>query len=212
MLPCTGEEKLIVQAVESLSPCFQMLVVQSAPRDAFHKIQSLSEQHLHCCLENVIKMITSTHLSLKSYQLEFKNNNNNHPTDGAQLKGQGWVSLPMCRRGYMQMYWVRRFFYQKGRLTPLRKGEIFVPTKENNCLEKYIWLLLREVNVRSSYPTLKEFHGAPTQKCLKSVTMNIDLLCGGTGSHQDNIRVLNVSWAFACFYIVFLCMIKKYEW
>lgn len=55
MLPCTGEEKLIVQAVESLSPCFQMLVVQSAPRDAFHKIQSLSEQHLHCCLENVIK-------------------------------------------------------------------------------------------------------------------------------------------------------------
>lgn len=42
MLPCTGEE---MQADEPLSPCYQMLVVQLAPRDAFHKIQSLSEQH-----------------------------------------------------------------------------------------------------------------------------------------------------------------------
>lgn len=106
MLPCTGEEKLIVQAVESLSPCFQMLVVQSAPRDAFHKIQSLSEQHLHCCLENVIKMITSTHLSLKSYHLELKNNNNNnqpHRWSSAERSGLS-ILLPMCRRGYMQMY------------------------------------------------------------------------------------------------------------
>lgn len=85
----------------------------------------------------------------------------------------------MCGRGYMQILPPKRKTHS------LKKGEIFVPTKENNCLEKYISLLLGEVNVRSFHPTLKDFHDDPTQKCLKSVTMNIDLLCGGTGSHQE---------------------------
>lgn len=92
MLPCTGEEKHItVQADELLSPCYQMLVVQLTPRDAFHKIQSLSEQHsllpLKC--DKKKKTVTSTHLSLKSYHLRIKKKKVTSPTDGAQLKGQG---------------------------------------------------------------------------------------------------------------------------